>query len=352
MLLESYADKFELILFTRNNQETESIRLNPMFSKAKVVQLPKVQGKFMQSSRQFYKYCRIKPEKIDVLHFSAPRVYPFFWLFPAEKFFCTFHAAGDITVKADKFVLSKHVYNLIIKLQWKHFDAIIAVSEFGRKEIIDNYGVSKSGVRIIPPGADSFKKAGSRPVKCLENKKPLIVVMGRWQTFKNVGKISQELYSLNDQLDNEYHLVLLGRSNVLGREHVHEIIKDFDDRNFTAIEYLEPDELNWLFLNSRVVIVPSLNEGFGLPSFEAYAGGANVLVHRGTPASTILESEAGVFSCDMQDMSEFRKLTRLILNLNQVVDHINRERKLEELGITWESYAQRIAELYEENFRY
>ena len=76
------------------------------------------------------------------------------------------------------------------------------------------------------------------------------------------------------------------------------------------------------------------------------------MVHRGTPASTILESEAGVFSCDMQDMSEFRKLTRLILNLNQVVDHINRERKLEELGITWESYAQRIAELYEENFRY
>jgi glycosyltransferase involved in cell wall biosynthesis len=352
MLLENFPDKFELILFTRNEIETESIKKNPEFSQATVVELPSVRGNFMQSSRQFYKFCRLKPMRIDILHFSAPRVYPFFWLFPAEKFFCTFHAAGDVTVKSDKFVLSKHIYNLIIKLQWKHFDAIIALSEFARKEIIDNYGVAKSGVRIIPPGADSFMKAGERPVEELRDKKSLIVVMGRWQTFKNVGQISKAMYLLNNQLGNDFHLVLLGKSKVLGGENVRDIIKDFDARNFTAIEYLEPDELNWLFLNSRMIIVPSLNEGFGLPSFEAYAGGATVLVHEGTPASTILVSEAGVFSCDMQDLKKFADVTKSVLNSTVQIDRAARERKLEELGITWETYAEKIAQLYLENSRY
>ena len=40
---------------------------------------------------------------------------PFFWFFPAKKIICTFHAAGDITAPRDYFVISREVYNFIIK---------------------------------------------------------------------------------------------------------------------------------------------------------------------------------------------------------------------------------------------
>ena len=351
-LLAEHQNSFEVVLFTKNKFESDAVKNDPSLFAATVIQLPEVRLKFMQGSRQFYKYCRTERPVVDILHFSAPRVYPFFWRFPARKFICTFHAAGDVTVKPDKFILSRHLYNFIIKWQWKHFDAIIAVSEFARNEIILNYGVAKPAVRIIPPGADSFINSSTRTVEYLASKNKIVTIMGRWQTFKNVGKAAQHIQELNENSTEKFHLVLVGRSNVMGREHVAKIIDNFDDRNFTAIEYLEPEELNWVFQNSKLVVIPSLNEGFGLPSFEAFAGGATILVHQGTPAATILSKEAGVYSCDMSNASEIQKSVNRIIHNEEATRISNRPEILNNLSITWEGYGSRIAELYLEQTVY
>jgi len=351
-LLAEHQNLFEVILFTKNKFESDAVKNDPSLFAATVIQLPEVRSKFMQGSIQFYKFCRTEKIVVDILHFSAPRVYPFFWRFPAKKFICTFHAAGDVTVKPDKFVVSRHIYNFIIKQQWKHFDAIIALSEFARNEIILNYGVAKPAVRIIPPGADSFINFDTRPVEYLASKSKIVTIMGRWQTFKNVGKAAQHIQELNENSAEKFHLVLVGRSNVMGRNHVAKIIADFDNTYFTPIEYLEPEELNWLFENSKLVVIPSLNEGFGLPSFEAFAGGARILVHRGTPASTILSKEAGVYSCDMNNASEIQESVNRIIHNAEEPKISDRLEVLSNLDITWKGYGSRIAELYLEHTVY
>ena len=351
-LLAEHQKSFEVILFTKNKFESDYVKNDPSLCAATVIQLPQVKMKFMKGSIQFYKYCRTKNPVVDILHFSAPRVYPFFWRFPAKKFICTFHAAGDVTVKPDKFVLSRHIYNFIIKTQWKHFDAIIALSEFARNEIILNYGVAKPAIRIIPPGVDSFINAGSRPVECLASKNKIVAIMGRWQTFKNVGKAAQYIQELNGDGAEKFHLVLVGRSNVMGRHHVEKIIAEFNIDHFTPIEYLEPDELNWLFKNSKLVVIPSLNEGFGLPSFEAFAGGATILVHQGTPASTILSKEAGVYSCDMNEALAIKDSVSKIIYNDEAPQIYNRSEVLKNLNISWDAYGSKIAELYLEQTVY
>lgn len=351
-LLTHHRKNFEIVLFSKNQDETNFLKNSLEFSGAKIIELPKVKIRFMSSSRQFYKFCRKREPVVDILHFSTARLYPYFWRFPSRKFISTFHAAGDVTIKPGKFVLSRHIYNLIVRLQWKKLDAIIAVSEFAKNEIISHYKIAKPAIRIIPPGADAFLSIGSKPIPRLENVGHLISILGRWQNHKNVGFALKQLDKINECNVERFHLALVGRSNVLGREAVEKIISSVSNSEISIFEYLEPGELNWLFLNSKLVIIPSLNEGFGLPSFEAFAGGANILVHSGTPASTILKNQPGVYFCDMTNPQAFSSKVLEIMEDLEELDKSQRTQLLRELKLTWEDYGKNIANLYLENTVY
>jgi len=350
--LTRYNDYFEIVMFTKNENESAQIRLDPVLNTATVIQLPKIYGRFMNGSRQFYRYTKNKEKVVDFLIFSVARVYPFFWRFPAKKFICIFHAAGDVTVKTDKFVLSKHIYNYINKFQWKSFDAIIAVSEFAKNEIVENYGVAAPAVRIIPPGIDSFKSISAMKPVFINSDKPIIAVMGRWQTYKNVGFACKVLRKLQEDSQLDFHIVLVGRSNVKGRDKVlKEVSLHLSDR-LSLIEYLEPSELIWVYQNAQLVVIPSLNEGFGMPSFEAYSVGAKILVHSTTPAAYMLKNELGVYSCDMTNFFESSNKIRFILEKSDHVNQFRRDKYLTNRKLTWNDFGNKYADLILEQSLY
>ena len=350
--LKKYKEEFEVVLFTRNEIETKHAHASTNLRSARIVELPSVRGKFLRSSRQYFKYSRTKKEEIDFLFFSVSRVYPFYWLFPSKKFISIFHAAGDVTVKGEKFVLSKHIYNLINRLQWNHFDAVIAVSEFGRNEIIKNYGIARAAVRIIPPGVDSFFHATPKKPSQVIGDSPFVAIMGRWQGFKNVEFACKVMRTLNIESSQHTSILLVGRSNVYGREEVLKEINRHPDGQLTAIEYLEAEELAWLYQNAQLVIIPSLNEGFGMPSFEAYAGGARILVHIGTPASKILDGQEGVFSCDMEDFNKSLLMIKSLLKNKNVIKHQERLEFIRDKKLLWSDFAGKYADLIREQSWY
>lgn len=351
-LLQKYNDSFEIVLFTKNSLETKIILNDPILHQAKVIQLPNVPGNFMNGSRQFFKYCKNPTIEVDIVHFHVARVYPFFWKFPAKKIVCTFHAAGDVSVRPDKFVFSKHVYNLINKLFWRKFDAIIAVSEFARKEIVRYYYVSKPAVRVIPPGVDSFPRTLESTQKIVDTDLRLIVIMGRWQGFKNVALAAKAVRCFNDFNKVKSHLLVVGRSNVIGREKVEDELKMHNPKLFSTIEYLESKQMQSLYSQAEVVIIPSLNEGFGMPSFEAFMGGAKILIHSTTPAAKILKNQVGVYSVDMKSETEVVKALDLILSNSQEVNIQAREQFIGTLDLTWDDCILKHVNLYGELIKY
>lgn len=351
-LLLNYNNSFEIVLFTKNSSETKKILDDPILCQAKVIELPNVPGNFMNGSRQFFKFCKNPTIKVDIVHFHVARVYPFFWKFPAKKIVCTFHAAGDVSVKPDKFVFSKHVYNLINKLFWRKFDAIIAVSEFARKEIIRYYYVAKPAVRVIPPGVDSFPRASDSKQKIVDTDLSLIAIMGRWQGFKNVALAAKAVRHFNDYNKIKSHLLVLGRSNVIGREKVENELKRHNTKLLSTIEYLESKQMQDLYSQAKVVIIPSLNEGFGMPSFEAFLGGAKILIHSTTPAAEILKNQVGVYSVNMKSESEIIKALNLILSNREEIDINNREQFIGNLDLTWNDCISKHVNLYCELIKY
>src|SRR3954452_11978724 len=124
---------------------------------------------------------------------------------------------------------------------------VITVSEFSRREIQEVLGVDAT---VIPNGVDERFKPGP--------KKDYALVVGTKIARKNLA-------ALND----------LGME-VVAAGSARRYMKA-EATNIRELGYVPDDELPALYAGARVLLMPSLYEGFGLPCLEAMASGTPVV---------------------------------------------------------------------------
>lgn len=343
----NYVDVVNVFIFCNSYDQFNLIKTDKKYDSAEVVMLPEVKGKFLRSSRQYFKYCFLKKRfTIDILHFSVPRFYPFFWKFPARKFICTFHAGGDVTASRDKFILSREIYNLIAKITHSKLNGIVAVSNSGKNEISTAYDISLKKIEVIYPGTDDLWNVEYSQLRPVEGDKKIVVVIGRWQEYKNIQIVTTTLMSLKFQDYSDTLFVFIGKrvSNFAAVIDSH--LKSVSTNNYICLEYVSnEDYISWL-RRADVVVFPSLNEGFGLPAFDAYSQGANLIIHDNAPASEILKNEPGVFECNLRSSEEFWKTLKLALESKS--NSIDKRRfHLMESGATWSCMASNYLKYYD-----
>ena len=343
-LILNYSNEIQIVLIAKSKSELELIQNEKLYSSSEVILMPKVYGKIFRSSRQFYKFCILKRKfGIDILHYSVPRVYPFFWIFPAKKIVCTFHAGGDVTVPRDKMILSRTIYNYIIKKQWRKFAAIVAVSEFGANEISTAYNIPLKFISTAYNGADNLwghiNKNIDRELNC-------VLVIGRWQTYKNLHTVISAFKKFIMPDDKNLTLKVIGRGGLQDNKLILDALENFPKNQIELIEYLSDSDLAREYRKASVVFHPSINEGFGLPVFEAFGEGARVIAHTGTPASQILNSQEGILFDNLLDemkvVDSYRKI--LTQNFGNVVQ---RRLFIESINATWELSTKKYVEIYQ-----
>jgi glycosyltransferase involved in cell wall biosynthesis len=342
-LISNHSNDIEVILLAKNVYEVELIKNASIFSEQQVILLPQVRGNFLKSSRQFYRYCLTnKNSDLDILHYSVPRVYPFYWFFPAKKIICTFHAGGDVTAPRDFFSISREIYNLIIKFQWRKFAAIVADSEFASKEISAAYSIPYNYITKIYLGSDSLWKESHEEV---ERDKNLVLVIGRWQKYKNLHTVINSFKNYEVFQNKKLKLKVIGKGGKKDNKFILDLLKGFPSNQIEIIEYLSDCELAREYRKASVVFHPSINEGFGLPAFEAFGEGARIIAHSGTPAEEILHQQSGVIFQNMLDEKEVIESYRSILQ-EKFGDIAGRRAFLESVNATWATSTKKYAELY------
>jgi glycosyltransferase involved in cell wall biosynthesis len=342
-LILNHSDEIEIILLAKNNKEVNALRHESVFSTQRIILLPNVLGKKFSSSRQFYKFCLLgRGNEIDIINFSVPRVYPFYWLFPAKKIVCTFHAGGDITAPRDSFVLSREIYNKIIKLQWKKFHAIIAVSESAAREISLAYKIPYTAITTIYGGADNLWGQTNQIIKREPN---LVLIMGRWQIYKNIHSVINAFKKFELPHNSNLKIKLVGKRNIQNNKFILDALRDFPPNQIEIIDYLTDQDLAIEYRKSGVVFHPSINEGFGLPIFEAFGEGARVIGQKDTPASEMLGGQPGTVFEDMQDEIRIVESYHKILR-QDYGDIENRRSFIKNLGATWVQSSKKYALLY------
>jgi glycosyltransferase involved in cell wall biosynthesis len=133
---------------------------------------------------------------------------------------------------------------------------VITVSEFSRAEIAETLGVSAT---VIPDGVDErFRPSGG-------DKGDYALVVATRIARKNLAALDTAAAALRER---GIELVAAGS----GRSYMRT-----EETDIRALGYVPDDELPSLYARARVLLMPSLYEGFGLPVLEAMASGTPVV---------------------------------------------------------------------------
>jgi glycosyltransferase involved in cell wall biosynthesis len=133
----------------------------------------------------------------------------------------------------------------------KHARLVITVSEFSREEVRDVLGVDAT---VIPNGVDERFKPGP--------KKDYALVVGTKIARKNLAALDATAAAL----DMEVVVAGSGRGYMKG-----------ESTRLRELGYVPDEDLPALYAGARVLLMPSLYEGFGLPCLEAMASGTPVV---------------------------------------------------------------------------
>ncbi len=297
---------------------------------------------------RFLLFCyTYRNEKFDVVHWFQPRLYPFFWLFPARHTVVTAHGGGDV-LAPHKFSLSRQMYISVLRLFKRKVDVVIASSQFGKREIIEAYGTASEKTPVIYlGGAEEFHKVEKE--KALEVVRrygvtePYILTVSRLVPHKNVeGLVKAYTHARNKGLTQK--LVIVG-GNGGWKEKVEEEIKRSPfAADISHIEYVATEDLNSMYSAADLFVFPSFNEGWGMPVLEAMKAGVPV-VSSNVTALPEAAGDAGML-VDPRDTEAMGEAIYSVLNDSALREGMVRKGFIHAGKFTWSRMAEDIAHLY------
>lgn len=245
------------------------------------------------------------------------------------------------------------------QVEWaaRNAQAIIALSQSARDDIVNLLGAKVSKVRVIPAAADErftppadlrrAQEDGSREfglpgpeeggyilfVSTIEPRKNLTTLLEAYRGLLDAGRVSPQPA-----------LAIVGREGWLYEQTYKRIEELRLKEQIKLIGAIPTERLVGLYQGARAFALPSLYEGFGLPALEAMACGAPTLVSN-TGSLPEVVGNAGIL-LDPHDPSAWAAA------LESVLSDPGEEARLRELGprraanFSWHKAAVQTWELY------
>jgi glycosyltransferase involved in cell wall biosynthesis len=192
----------------------------------------------------------------------------------------TVHDLG-FYVFGDKFASGWHARHMRFMLPYSinHADAIIAVSQATRQQIIKIFQVAPEKITVTYEGvSERYRVIQDRAeVKKVLQKyhiqDPYVLFVGTMDPRKNLVRLVQAFKKVKMEKKN-LKLVIVGHKGELYTEELNKLITSGD---IVLTGYVEEEDIVYLYNGASIFAFPSLYEGFGLPILEAMACGIPVI---------------------------------------------------------------------------
>ena len=185
-------------------------------------------------------------------------------------------------------------YRFFLPSLAKRVRVIFTPSNYVKQKVMARFGVEN--VIVTSNGVDtSVFHPGARQNK-YEFSRKYILFVGSLQPRKNLTGLLQAWHEIKDEF-SETWLVVAGEVGTVYRS-----VKFLVDEHVRFLNYVSDEDLPGLYAGAELFVLPSFDEGFGLPVLEALACGAPVLVsNRGALSETV--GDAGfIFDLSKPDM--------------------------------------------------
>ena len=155
-------------------------------------------------------------------------------------------------------------------------DAIVVSSHYAAREVTRELGVTPSRVHVCPPGRPDW--AAGVAARQSARRGTTILFMGTLNLRKNVGTLLEAYARLRAQVADAPRLVLAGQTMPASARWEARANEAPLAGHVEITGYVDTARRIELFANARMLVLPSYEEGFGLPVLEAMACGVPVVV--------------------------------------------------------------------------
>ena len=239
----------------------------------------------------------------DVVHAQAPV------LIPASR------AAQVITIhdlhflaRPDRSVAEmRRDFPALVHEHARRADHIVVSSAYAAGEVVRELHVPPDRITVCPPGAPEWA-AGIAAGRASRQPGSAILFVGTLDLRKNIPVLLDAYAELRARRPDAPPLVLAGRVTEAVRIELGRTERSPLAGHVTVSGYVTHEERQRLYREARMLVLPSLEEGFGLPVLEAMACGLPVVVSNrgalpevaGDAASPIDPLDADALATEME----------------------------------------------------
>lgn len=187
-------------------------------------------------------------------------------------------------------------------------DSIICISEATKKALIEIYNIEDKKISVIYHGISKNFKSDATRVNNEVFNKPYFLFVGHRGLYKNFLFFIEAFSKWSKNKD--YNILLIGGNKLSRKEML--IINDLGlIGQIKYLGFIEENRLKYIYQQSKALVFPSLDEGFGFPILEALSSKTQVLASKIEAFEEIGE--------DMLIYFDPRRIESLIYALDQSV---------------------------------
>jgi len=295
----------------------------------------------------------LSAREFDLLLF--PTVYSYVPVYSRAKKVVMIHdiiaeTFPDLTVPK---IASRYFWKAKVALGRWQADAIVTVSEYSRKGILDHFKTAPERVFVVGEASDPIFRvidnpqptAGLRSLSIQAGDRSVVYV-GGFGPHKNLERLVAAYAALASR--NEFADVKM----ILVGEYEEEVFHSSFQRIKSRVQelglsnrviftgYLADEDLVILLNLATVLVLPSLMEGFGLPAIEAAACGCCVIATKASPLPSLLGD--GALYIDPTDQRELERTLGRVLTSDELRRRMRRA-GFEAAGrLTWDAAANQL----------
>ena len=233
---------------------------------------------------------------------------------------------------------------------------IIAVSEFTKQEIISCYGISEEKISVVYNAVgDDFLSLHTN-VEELERVRmkyhlpaQFAICVGTLQPRKNIPAFLRAFARLHERL-SDAKVVLVGSRTAhnVDTEIERVIAEERLEQTVIFPGFIEQVDLPSVVRLAKMLVFPSLYEGFGIPMLEAMSQGVPV-VSADIPSLNEVAGEASM-RVNTADTEEFAHILQRIFTNESLRDILREKGFSREKEFSWEKNTQQLLAVYESCF--
>ena len=298
----------------------------------------------------------LNQENVDIMHFPHWNV-PLFYKKPFvvtvhDLIMYHFPRPDATTLGPIKYFFKDRIHRKVLQHACKKSSHILVTSEFTKNDVHKTLHIPLSkmvvtyqapfekDIRIDVQKSESFfKKQGI--------KAPYVLYVGSAYPHKNLKNLLCAWKIYEQEYGGNHTLVLVGKRSPF-YEKILESKEMLDCKRVVYTDFLEDEELEFLYQKASLYIFPSLYEGFGLPPLEAMAHGVPVVSSSATCLPEILGESAFYF--DPESPEHMASVIEKVTTDKDIYMELQRNAKNTLLQYSWEKLAEITLKGYGEVF--